>query len=76
MILKLLFKHSAFLTYGIFSINICGIELTSLVTILFLLIEQKFLEKLIPTFLFVKQPSIMQSNLHELCTHRHSMNTA
>lgn len=65
MILKLLFKQRAFLTQGRLSIAICEIELTSLVSVLFLLIEQKFLEKLELTFLFVKPPSV-----HGLCTHR------
>lgn len=66
MILKLLFKQSAFLTHDRFSIPIRGVELTSLMSVLFLLIEQKFLEKLGVTFLFVEQPPTSHSNVHEL----------
>lgn len=69
MILKLLFKQSAFPTHGRFSIAICETELTSLVIVLFLLIKQKSLEKLELTFLFVKPPT-SDSHVHGLCIHR------
>lgn len=50
-----------------FSTNICGTELISLGSVLFLL-EQKFLEKLGLPFLFVQHPThISHSNVHELC---------
>lgn len=71
MILKLLLKQSAFHTHGSFSVDIYGTELTSLVSVSFLLIAQKFLEKLGLAFLFVEQHPSSHRNVHELCTHRH-----
>lgn len=50
------------------SINICGTEVISLGTVLFLLEEQKFLEKLALPFLSVQHSThISHSNVHELC---------
>lgn len=63
VILQLLLRQSAFLTRGRHSINTCGIELTSLVSVLFLLPKQKCPEKLGLTFLFSKQPPTSANNV-------------
>lgn len=76
MILNLLFKQRAFLTHGRLSIVNCEIELTSLVSVLFLLIKQKFLEKLELTFLFVKPPNVHRLHEDRFVHPRHNLSSA